>query len=60
MSSLTFSDGMTFRTDGRLRVTHKRDGWYVVGEGMLIPVCTYEEGKEFIREMEAEKQGSKK
>ena len=60
MSSLTFSDGMTFKTDGKLRVTHRKDGWYVVGNGMLIPVATYEEGKEFIQEMEAKTQGSKK
>ena len=46
--SLTFSDGMTFNTSGPLRLAHRQDGWYVVGEGMLIPVESQEEGERFI------------
>tara|TARA_Y100000287_G_C13965863_1_gene230981 strand:+ start:120 stop:341 length:222 start_codon:yes stop_codon:yes gene_type:complete len=46
--SLTFSDGMTFNTSGPLRLAHRRDGWYVVGEGTLIPVESQEEGERFI------------
>ena len=51
MSLLKFSDGVTIDTSGPLRVTRKRDGYYVVGEGMSIPVDSREEGKEIIQEM---------
>ena len=37
-SRLRFSDGMEFDVSGDLRVVHQRDGWYVVGRGMLIPL----------------------
>ncbi len=51
MSVLRFSDGMTFYTSGPLRITKRKDGLYVVGEGMLIPINTYEEGYKIIEEM---------
>ena len=51
MSKLNFSDGVSFDTSGPLRITRKSDGYYVVGEGMLIPVETSEEGKQIIQEM---------
>ena len=53
MSKLEFSDGMKFNTSGPLRLTHRSDGFYVVGEGKLIPVATVGEGKEIIEELEA-------
>jgi hypothetical protein len=46
---MKFNDGMTFDTSGALRVVHKRDGYYVMGNGMLIPVDSAEEGLEEIR-----------
>ena len=46
--SLTFSDGMTFNTSGPLRLAKRSDGWYVVGDGMLIPVDSPVEGRMFI------------
>lgn len=46
--SLTFSDGMTFNTSGPLRLVKRSDGWYVVGEGTLIPVASPEEGRMWI------------
>lgn len=46
---LIFSDGMKFNTSGELRVEVRNDGPYVVGNGMLIPVDTEEEGQELIR-----------
>lgn len=52
MSTLQFSDGMSFKTDGPLRVTRKSDGWYVVGQGMLIPVQDAKEGRELIQELQ--------
>lgn len=52
MSTLTFSDGMKFNTDGPMRLTRRSDGWYVVGGGMLIPVADPKEGREIISEMQ--------
>jgi hypothetical protein len=48
---LRFSDGMSFDLSGDLRVVHRRDGWYVVGCGMLIPVADREEGARVVGEM---------
>ena len=50
-SRLRFSDGMEFDLSGDLRVVHRRDGWYVVGRGMLIPVADREEGDRMVAEM---------
>lgn len=49
--SLTFSDGMTFNTSGPYRVVRRRDGWYVVGQGMLMPVTDREDGQQVIVEL---------
>ena len=49
--SLTFSDGMTFNTSGPYRVVRRRDGWYVVGQGMLMPVTDQEDGQQVIVEL---------
>jgi hypothetical protein len=46
---LKFNDGENFDTSGPLRVERRKDGWYVVGEGMLIPVDSREEGEEEIK-----------
>jgi hypothetical protein len=48
---LRFSDGMEFDLSCDLRVVHRRDGWYVVGRGMLIPVADREEGDSMVAEM---------
>lgn len=50
--SIRFNDGMEFDTSGPLRLTHRSDGWYVVGQGMLIPVNDPKEGREIIAEEE--------
>ena len=42
VSQLKFSDGMIIH--GPLRTVEFSDGWYVVGEGKLIPVRNEEEG----------------
>ena len=52
---LRFSDGMSIDTSGELRVIRKSDGYYVVGEGMCIPVDSREDGKSVIEEMRSEK-----
>ncbi len=49
--TLRFTDGVEFDVGGPLRVEHRRDGWYVVGNGGLIPVDSAEEGRAIIREM---------
>ena len=48
---MQFSDGMKFNTSGEYRLTHRSDGWYVVGRNMLVPVKGPEEGTAFISEM---------
>lgn len=55
---LTFSDGMTFNTNGPLRLTRRSDGWYVVGEGMLIPIRDAAEGREIIEDMKKSKESN--
>ena len=44
---------MRFDTSGPLRLTRRSDGWYVIGEGMLMPVDSPEEGREIIKEMQS-------
>ncbi len=51
MSTLTFSDGETFDTSVELQLTRRKDGWYVIGEGYLIPVKDIDEGREKLKEM---------
>jgi hypothetical protein len=41
---LKFSDGIIIHTNGPLRTIELKDGWYVVGEGKLIPISNEEEG----------------
>lgn len=52
--NLKFSDGVSFNTSGKLRIERRYDGYYVVGQGMMCPVSSYEEGKELIKEMTQE------
>lgn len=47
--TLKFSDGMEFDTSGPLRITSRSDGLYVVGEGWLIPVISFEEAEGIIK-----------
>ena len=43
MSILRFSDGEEFDTSGPIRKEERYDGWYVLGDGKLIPVRDEEE-----------------
>ena len=52
---LRFSDGEDFDTTGELRLECRSDGWYVVGQGMLMPVDSRKEGEELIQEMTGKK-----
>jgi hypothetical protein len=49
MTKIKFSDDMEFDTSGPLRVTYRRDGLYVVGEGTLTAVADYAEAQELIK-----------
>ena len=51
MSILRFSDGEKFDTSVELQLTHRSDGWYVIGDGYLIPVSDIDEGRKKLREM---------
>ena len=51
VSQLKFSDGMTIHTHGPMRTVEFSDGWYVVGEGKLIPVKSKEEVKKCINDL---------
>ena len=58
---MEFSDGIKFDTSGEYRLTHRSDGWYVVGRNMLLPVNSATEGTTVIAEMkELERLKSKK
>jgi len=48
MSMLKFSDGMEFDLSGPLRVELRSDGYYVLGQNMMMAVNTFEEGQEYI------------
>jgi hypothetical protein len=43
MSVLRFTDGESFDTSGPIRKEERYDGWYVLGDGKLIPVRDEEE-----------------
>jgi len=44
MGKLNFSDREGFDTSGPLRTEERKDGWYVVGGGLLLAVRGYLEG----------------
>ena len=45
---LKFSDGEEFETSGELRKEERKDGWYVLGQGKLIPVKDEAEADKYI------------
>ncbi len=51
---MKFSDGINVNTEGELRTLHVEDGWYVVGEGMLIPCADKDEAEAMLEEMKKE------
>jgi len=53
MGTLRFSDGIEIDTSGELRLLELNDGWYVVGEGKLIPVKDEEEGLSRVEEIKS-------
>ena len=49
MSILRFSDGEEFDTSVELQLTLRNDGWYVIGNGLLIPVRDLDEGRKELK-----------
>jgi hypothetical protein len=48
MSSITFTDGMEIQTDCEYMATSMRDGLYIVGHGVCIPVYNPGEAEELL------------
>jgi hypothetical protein len=55
MSILKFSDGEEFDLSGSLRVELRSDGYYVLGENMMVAVDTLEKGIKMIADKESGK-----
>jgi hypothetical protein len=51
MGVLKFSDGVQINTNGPIRSLELHDGWYVVGEGMCIPVRDEIEANKLVTEL---------
>ena len=51
---LRFTDGEEFDTSGKPRITRRKDGLYVVGNGYLVPVKDEEEAQRLIEELSRE------
>lgn len=51
---LRFSDGISIDTRGPLRPLKLHDGWYVVGDGSLLPVESLEEALQVISQLKGE------
>lgn len=51
MSVLRFTDGESFDTSGPIRKEERYDGWYVLGDGKLIPVRDEEEADIVIKRL---------
>ena len=51
MSILRFTDGESFDTSGPIRKEERYDGWYVLGDGKLIPVRDEEEADIVIKRL---------
>lgn len=45
---LKYTDGIEIDTDGPFRILHHRDGWYLAGEGLLIPLENEQEGLDYL------------
>jgi hypothetical protein len=55
-----FTDGVSIETAGPLRILHLRDGYYVVGDGNLIPVDDRGEGVQIIANAKVYRRGAEK
>jgi hypothetical protein len=53
--TIRFNDGMEINTSGPLRIIQKRDGLYITGDGLLIPIRDTSEGRDIIHGLEKTK-----
>lgn len=51
MSILKFTDGVEIDTSGELRAMELKDGWYVTGQGLLLPVKDEAEAQKIISDL---------
>ncbi len=51
MTKLKFTDGIQFDTAGKLRTEKRDDGFYVVGQGVLIPAKDRKEAERIIKHL---------
>lgn len=52
MRRLSFNDGLEVDTSGPLRTAILWDSWYVLGDGVLVPVHDQAEGTRLVRDLE--------
>lgn len=57
MTRLRFTDGVEIETSGELRKLRLDDGFYIVGEGQLIPCDDEAEADALLAEMRERRQG---
>lgn len=53
--TMRFDDGMEIDISGPLRIIQKRDGLYITGDRMLIPIRDAAEGRDIIYRLERQK-----
>ena len=51
MSKLTFTDGESLDLSGPLRLEERYYGWYVLGNGRMIPVDSQDAGRILITQL---------
>ena len=49
---LEFNDGVSFDTSGPMRPERRHDGWYAVGNGMLLPADSLQEAQSMCKEFD--------
>jgi hypothetical protein len=56
MDKLKFSDGMEVVVSGPYRVTHLRDGYYVVGHGVMVAANSRGEANDLCNDLRRQKE----
>ena len=53
---IRFSDDVVIDTGGPIRIEKRLDGIYVVGDGLMVAVDSFDEGEKIIKEHEESKE----
>lgn len=56
---MQFSDGVNIPTAGKLRTYRAKDGWYVVGEGTMVPCSDEADARATLTLLQASSQNEK-